>query len=145
MRRFVVLAIFLIFACVACTCSKEKLGEILATTQISDAVSLYEYDGTSSSATGGGGHTFVKSLYATQQPYEEIFEAYREQLTSDGWEQFTRGVWRKTQPNGIYQIAVENMVDWVGRAGIDTIPPDVIAKGYEDYETLFIVSTYHIP
>lgn len=143
MRRFAVLLVWLIFSLPACTCSKEELEEILATTQLEGTVSLYEFDGTSSSATGGGGHTFVKSLYATQQTYEEVFAAYRERLTGEGWEQFTEGVWRKNQPNGMHQITVENVLDWVRMPEIDTIPPEIITNGLQEYKTLFIVSAFH--
>jgi hypothetical protein len=145
MRRIVGVLLCLILACAACTSSKDELREILTATQPSNTVSLYQYAGTSSSATGGGGHTFVKSLYATQQTDEEIFEAYREQLSSDGWEQFTEGVWRKNQPNGMYQITVEDVRHWIRMPGLDTIPQNVIADGLHEYETLFIVSTYHFP
>jgi hypothetical protein len=122
----------------------HKMREILEATQFADAVSLYDYDGTSSSATGGGGHSFVKALYGTQHAYEEIFDAYREQLTSDGWEEFTDGVWRK-RTDGTYQMSVENVLNWIRMPGIDTIPEEVIVEGLKEYETVFIVSILNFP
>ena len=140
MKRVAVLAVCLVSACAACTSPKGRLRKILAATQPADTVCLYEYDGTSSSATGGGGHTFVTSLYATQQTYEETFAAYREQLTSDGWEPFAEGVWRKTQPDGVCQIEVEDLNNWFRWPELYEIPAEVIAEGLQEHETLFIVS-----